>query len=102
MRGYLDEFSCQRDLCWLTIPNVIQESVNGNVGASDLQQATPMAKQTMCEHMVDAASCKGEDAGAASSRLLKHVRYMAKPQQAICHLFACWVNISAYTIGTHN
>ncbi len=36
-----------------------------NTGASDLHQATPVAKQAMCKHMVDAAGCKGEDAGAA-------------------------------------
>ncbi len=32
--------------------------------ASDLHQATLAMKQAMCLHMVDAAGCKGEDAGA--------------------------------------
>ena len=69
---------CNRLKEEMYIPNMVQESVNGNAGASDLQQATPVAKQTMCEHMVDAASCKGEDAGDASSRFLNHVRYMPR------------------------
>lgn len=49
---------------------------NGNVGASDLQQAQPLAKQGMCKHILDAASCKDEDADEASGQLLNHDVYM--------------------------
>jgi hypothetical protein len=48
---------------------------NGNVGASDLQQAQPLAKQGMCKHILDAASCKDEDADEASGQLLNHDVY---------------------------
>ena len=63
----------------------IQDLANGNVGASALQQAQPMAlrkhakeqghallheEQDMCMHMPDGASCKDEDADEASGRLL--------------------------------
>lgn len=57
------------------IHRVIQKSVNGNVSASNLQQVQPVAKQTMCKHMVDAASCKDEDADEASSRFSNHDVY---------------------------
>ena len=62
-RRFLENF-------WV-IPNVFQNLVSGNAGASDLQPP----KQTMCEHMVDGGGCKDEDAGAARSQVLKHVRY---------------------------
>jgi len=39
-------------------------------GASDLQQATPAAKQAMCLHMADADGCKDEDASAAEMQQL--------------------------------
>src|SRR6202044_285005 len=48
---------------------------NGNVGASDLQQAQPLAKQGMCKHMLDGASCKDEDADEASGQFLNHDVY---------------------------
>jgi hypothetical protein len=48
---------------------------SGNVGASDLQQAQPLAKQGMCKHMPDAASCKDEDADAANGQFLNHDVY---------------------------
>ncbi|HSW86845.1 MAG TPA: polysaccharide pyruvyl transferase family protein [Rhabdochlamydiaceae bacterium] len=60
------------------IPNVIQKSVLGNAGAIDLQQAMPAPKQGMCKHMSDAGGCKDEDAGAAQSQFLNHVRYNFK------------------------
>jgi hypothetical protein len=54
------------------IHRVIQKLDNGNVGASDLQQA----KQGMCDHMPDAASCKDEDADEASGQFLNHEVYI--------------------------
>ena len=53
----------------------IQELANGNVGASDLQQTQPLAKEGLCKHKLDAASCKGEDADEASDQLLNHDVY---------------------------
>ena len=52
------------------IHRMIQNLESGNVGASDLQQAQLFAKQGMCKHMSDAASCKDEDAS------LKHDVYI--------------------------
>ena len=57
------------------IPLAIQKSVNGNAGASDLQQTKSLAKQGLCKHKLDAASCKDEDAGEASDRFLNHEVY---------------------------
>ncbi len=50
----------------------IQRLVKGNVGALDLQQAQPLAKQGMCKHIPDAASCKDEDADEASGQFLDY------------------------------
>ncbi len=58
---------------------MIQKSVDGNAGASDLQQAEPLGLRTLakerriallqeeqglCKHKLDGASCKDEDAPA--------------------------------------
>jgi hypothetical protein len=66
---------------------------NGNVGASDLQQAQTLALRTlakerriallqeeqgMCKHILDAASCKDEDADEASGQLLNHDVYILR------------------------
>src|SRR5579871_869227 len=68
----------------------IQNLANGNVGASDLQQVQPLVlrilakergiallqeEQGMCKHILDAASCKDEDAEEASGQLLNHDVY---------------------------
>ena len=58
------------------IRRVIQNLASGNVGASDLQQAQPVAKQGMCKHMPDAASCKDEDADDANGQILNHDVYI--------------------------
>ncbi len=70
----------------------IQNLANGNVGASDLQQAQPLALRTLaeerriallqeeqglCKHKLDAASCKDEDADEASGQLLNHDVYIS-------------------------
>jgi DNA polymerase-3 subunit gamma/tau len=60
----------------------IQKLANGNVGASDLQQAQPLAKQGMSKHILDAASCKDEDADEASGQLLNHDVYIPAPSQS--------------------
>ena len=57
------------------IHRVIQNLASGNVGASDLQQAQPFAKQGMCKHMPDAASCKDEDANDANGQILNRDVY---------------------------
>ena len=57
------------------IHRVIQKLASGNVGASDLQQTQPFAKQGMCKHMLDAANCKDEDADAANGLILNHDVY---------------------------
>ena len=54
---------------------MIRKLANGNVGASDLHQAQPLAKEGLCQHKLDAASCKGEDADEASDQLLNHDVY---------------------------
>ncbi len=56
----------------------IQNLANGNVGASDLQQAKPLEKQRMCKHILDASSCKDEDADEASGQLLNHDVYKSE------------------------
>ncbi len=50
----------------------IQKGANGNVRASDLQQEKTLAKQGLCKHKLDGASCKDEDADEASGPLLNH------------------------------
>ena len=62
----------------LPIHRVIQNLASGNVGASDLQQAQSLAKQSMCKHMLDTASCKDEDADAANGKFLNHDVYKKK------------------------
>jgi hypothetical protein len=69
---------------------VIQKLVKGNVGASDSQQAQPLALRTLakerriallqeeqgrCNHKSDTASCKDEDADEASGQFLNHDVY---------------------------
>ena len=66
---------------WETIPRVIQNLASGNVGASDLQQAKPFAKQGMCKHMPDAANCKDEDADDANGQILNHPGYTSIPEK---------------------
>ncbi len=56
----------------------VQNLANGNVGASDLQQAQRLAKQSLCNHKLDADSCKDEDADEASGQLLNHDVYNLK------------------------
>ncbi len=68
----------------------IQNLANGNVGASDLQQAQTLGLRTLakergfallqeeqgkCKHILDAASCKDEDADEASGQILNHDVY---------------------------
>ena len=53
----------------------IQNLANGNVGASNLQQAQPLAKEGLCKHKLDAASCKDEDADEASGQVSNHDVY---------------------------
>ena len=53
----------------------IQNLASGNVGASDLQQAQPFAKQGMCKHRLDTANCKDENADAANGQFLNHDVY---------------------------
>ncbi len=75
---------------WLHIHRGIQNLANGNVGASDLQQAQPVGLRTLakergfallqeeqgkCKHILDAASCKDEDADEASGQILNHDVY---------------------------
>ncbi len=59
----------------MEIHREIRKSVNGNAGALDLQPAKPLAKQGLCNHKLDAASCKDEDAGEASDRFWNHEVY---------------------------
>ena len=59
----------------ILIHRVIQNLSSGNVGTSDLQPAKPFAKQGMCKHMLDAASCKDEDADDANGQILNHDVY---------------------------
>ena len=58
-----------------SIHRAVQNLESGHVGASDLQQAQPFAKQGMCKHMLDAASCKDEDADVANDQFLNHDVY---------------------------
>ena len=88
--GYFEPWGKDADLTYTppqqtgeVIPRVIQNLASGNVGASDLQQAQPFAKQSMCKHMLDAANCKDEDADDANGQILNHPGYTSKHSLAV-------------------
>ena len=54
---------------------VIQNLKSGNVGASDLQQAQPFAKQSLCQAHARKPNCKDEDTDDANGQILNRDVY---------------------------
>ena len=82
------------------IHRVIQKLASGNVGASDLQQAQPFAKQSMCKHMLDAANCKDEDADDANSQILNHDVYIDHVQEEDVIAFLSFLKAKNYATSS--
>ena len=57
------------------IPKLVKNSTFDKASAPDLQEARPVSKQLMCQHMGDADTCKDGDAGAVKSEVVNQLRY---------------------------
>ena len=57
------------------IPSSVENFPFDKARAPGLQQAKPVSKQPMCNHMGDADSCKDGDAGAVKSEVFNRTRY---------------------------